>query len=162
MNDRDARLQEVARIAVALQAQTGCPAQLLIAQWAVESQWGAKPAGHANYFGIKKAVRHEMCCTVTTHEVIHGVSKTMDLEFADYPSLADSCKDYAWLITQGSPYKEAWAKYQTTRDLHALIAAVAGTYATDPHYATMVSLIACQKNVADAIVAARQEASHAG
>ena len=31
MNDRDARLQEVARIAIALEAQTGCPAQLLIA-----------------------------------------------------------------------------------------------------------------------------------
>ena len=99
MDDRDARLQEVARIAVALEAQTGCPAQLMIAQWAVESQWGAKPAGHANYFGIKKAARHEMCCTVTTREVIHGESKMMDLEFADYPSLADSCEDYAWLIT---------------------------------------------------------------
>ena len=161
MDDRDARLQGIARIAVALQAQTGCPAQLMIAQWAVESQWGAKPAGKANYFGIKKAARHDMCCTVTTREVIHGVSKVMDLEFADYPSLADSCKDFAWLITQGSPYKDAWAKYQATRDLHALIVAVAGTYATDPHYATMVSLIAAQENVAAAIVAAGQEASHA-
>jgi len=112
MDDRNARLQEVARIAVALQAQTGCPAQLMIAQWAVESQWGAKPAGHANYFGIKMAERHKLCCTVTTREVIHGESKMMDLSFADYPSLADSCKDYVWLITQGGPYKAAWAKYR--------------------------------------------------
>ena len=160
MDDRNARLQEVARIAVALQAQTGCPAQLMIAQWAVESQWGAKPAGHANYFGIKMAERHKLCCTVTTREVIHGESKMMDLSFADYPSLADSCKDYAWLITQGGPYKAAWSKYHAGHDLHGLIAAVAGTYATDPHYATMVSLIACQENVGQAIVAARQEANH--
>ncbi len=158
--DRESRLQEVAHIAVALEVQTGCPAQLLIAQWAVESQWGAKPAGHANYFGIKKAARHAMCCTVATREVLHGESKMMDLEFADYPSLADSCQDYAWLITQGGPYKAAWAKYQTTRDLHALIAAVAGTYATDPQYAALVSLIADQTNVAQAIAAARQETSH--
>jgi flagellar protein FlgJ len=160
MDDRDARLQEVARIAVALQSQTGCPAQLMIGQWAVESKWGAKPVGHANYFGIKKAARHAMCCTVTTHEVGHGQSVAIDLDFADYPSLADSCEDFAWLITQGAPYKAAWSRYQTTRDLHGLIAVVAGTYATDPHYASMVSLIACQENVADAIVAAREEASH--
>ena len=36
---------EVARIAVALEQQTGCPAQLMIAQWAVESRWGATPVG---------------------------------------------------------------------------------------------------------------------
>ncbi len=156
MDDREARLHEVARVAVALEAQTGCPAQLMIAQWAVESNWGAKPVGHANYFGVKMAERHKLCCRVTTREVIDGQSKLMDLDFADYLSLADSCKDYAWLITQGAPYRAAWQKYQTTHDLHALIAAVAGTYATDPHYATMVSLIAGQTNVAQAVGAARQ------
>ena len=54
MDSREERLQQIAKIAVALEAQTGCPAQMLIAQWAVESQWGAKPVGHANYFGVKK------------------------------------------------------------------------------------------------------------
>jgi hypothetical protein len=35
-------LNEVAlRIAVRLQQETGCPAQLVIAQWAIESAWGA-------------------------------------------------------------------------------------------------------------------------
>jgi len=55
MDDRQARLQQVAHIAVALEAQTGCPAPLMIAQWALESKWGAKPAGNANFFGIKKS-----------------------------------------------------------------------------------------------------------
>ena len=72
MDDRQSRLSEVARIAVALEAQTGCPAQLMIAQWALESKWGAKPVGHANYFGVKMAPRHKLCCTVTTHEVVDG------------------------------------------------------------------------------------------
>jgi flagellum-specific peptidoglycan hydrolase FlgJ len=67
----------------------------------------------------------------------------------------------AWLITQGSPYKDASAKYQATHNVHGLIAAVAGTYATDPRYASMVSQIASQGNVAQAISTARQEASHA-
>ena len=29
----------------------------LIAQWAIESTWGEKPVGHANYFGFKRASR---------------------------------------------------------------------------------------------------------
>ena len=161
MEDREQRLKEVAAIAVALEAQTGCPAQLLIAQWALESEWGAKPAGHANYFGIKKNSRHEQCCTVTTREVVGGKSIVQDLQFADYDSLDDSCKDYAWLITQGAPYHQAWEHYQKDRDLHALIEAVAAKYATDPQYAFLAATIAGQSNVAQAIAAARQEVPNA-
>jgi flagellum-specific peptidoglycan hydrolase FlgJ len=157
MEDRELRLKEVARIAVSLEAQTGCPAALLIAQWALESKWGAKPAGHANYFGIKAAARHEMCCIETTREVINGKSVVQELQFADYESLEASCHDYAWLITHGAPYHAAWGRYQGDKDLHALIAAVAGTYATDPNYAHLAAAIAGQTNVVQAIAEARQE-----
>ncbi len=106
----ETRLNEVARIAVRLEQQTGCPAQLLIAQWAIESKWGEKPVGHANYFGVKRAARHTQWCTVDNargrERKVHRVE---NLEFADYDSLADSCRDYAWLITQGAPYHAAWA-----------------------------------------------------
>lgn len=159
MEDREARLKEVARIAIAIEAQTGCPAQLLIAQWALESQWGAKPAGDCNYFGMKAASRHERTCAVTTREVIRGKSVVQDLKFADYDSLEDSCRDYAWLITQGAPYRTAWERYQNDHDLHSLIAAVAGKYATDPNYMHLATAIAGQTNVAQAIAAVRQEAT---
>ena len=161
MDDRQERLNQVAQIAVALEAQTGCPAALLIAQWALESKWGAKPAGAANYFGIKKADRHEKRCTITTREVVNGKSVVQDLDFADYDSLADSCRDYAWLITQGAPYHQAWEQYLEDRNLHALIEAVAGKYATDPQYAFLAATIAGQSNVAQAIAAARQEVANA-
>ena len=156
-NTRDQRLAEVARIAARLEAESGCPAQLLIAQWALESKWGEKPAGKANYFGIKKASRHQQCCTVTTREVVGGKSVVQKLQFADYDSLDESCRDYAWLITHGAPYRAAWQRYQKDRDLHALIAAVAGVYATDPQYARLAGEIACQTNVAAAISTAREE-----
>jgi flagellum-specific peptidoglycan hydrolase FlgJ len=159
MEDREQRLKQVARIAVALEAQNGCPAQLLTAQWALESEWGAKPAGHANYFGIKKADRHKLCCTVTTREVVNGKSVIQDLQFADYDSLDDSCRDYAWMITNGAPYHAAWVRYQADRDFHALIAAVAQVYATDPGYAHLAAAIAGQTNVTQAIAEARQEES---
>jgi len=72
-------------------------------------------------------------------------------------SLEDSCRDYAWLITQGAPYRVAWQAYQTSHDLHALIAALAGAYATDPNYARLATAIAGQSNVTQAVAAARQE-----
>ena len=159
MEDREQRLKEVAAIAVALEAQTGCPAQLLIAQWAVESEWGAKPAGNDNFFGMKKSDRHKLCCTVATREVVNGKSTVQDLQFADYDSLEDSCRDYAWLITNGAPYHAAWQQYLNDRDLHTLIAAVARVYATDPDYARLTAAIASQENVAQAIAEARLEVS---
>ena len=157
MEDREQRLKEVAAIAVALEKEAGCPAQLLIAQWAIESQWGEKPVGHANYFGVKKAVRHTQCCTVTTHEFVNGKSVVESLEFADYDSLADSCRDYAWLITNGAPYQAAWEQYQQGRNLSTLIASVARVYATDPGYTHLAEAIAVQANVTRAIAAASQE-----
>ncbi len=157
METLETRLNEVARIAVRLEQETGCPAQLMIAQWAIESAWGTKPVGHANYFGIKKADRHTKCCTVTTHEVINGKPVVENLEFADYDSLEDSCRDYAWLITCGAPYHTAWARYQQDHDLQALIAAVAHLYATDPAYAGLVSAIAEQSNVVQAITEATSQ-----
>src|SRR5206468_1336859 len=117
-----------------IESETGCPAQEIVAQWATESQWGGKPCGQSNYFGIKRAARHKKFCTVMTREVINGKSQMMPLEFADYDSLEDSCRDFAWLITHGSPYAKAWAQYQTDKDVRGLIRGIAHTYATDPHY----------------------------
>jgi len=114
---------------------------------------GRKAVGHANYFGVKRAARHTRWCTVATREVVNGKSVIENLEFADYDSLADSCRDYAWLITQGTPYHAAWARYQTDRGLHTLIVAVAATYATDPNYARLCTTIAGQANLALAIKA---------
>jgi len=156
METLETRLNEVARIAFRIEQETGCPAQLLIAQWAIESKWGEKPVGHANYFGIKRAARHTQWCTVTTREVVNGKSIIENLEFADYDSLEDSCRDYAWLITNGTPYRNPWEQYQKARDLPALIAGVACVYATDPNYLHLATVIADQTNVKLAIVQAAQ------
>ncbi|MCC6366860.1 MAG: glucosaminidase domain-containing protein [Bryobacterales bacterium] len=106
-NDRYKRLAQVAQIAMRLEAETAIPARMLVAQWAIESQWGAKPTGNANYFGIKRAKRHQKFTTVETREVINGEDVVCKCEFADYGSLEESCRDYAWLITHGAPYRAA-------------------------------------------------------
>lgn len=127
------------------------------AQWAIESAWGEKPVGHANYFGIKRAARHTLSCMVATREVVNGKSVIERLEFADYDSLEDSCRDYAWLITTGAPYHAAWEQYQKDLDLKGLLAAVARVYATDPTYARLATAIAIQANVERAIAEALPE-----
>ena len=154
MENLETRLNEVARIAVRLEQQTACPAQLLIAQWAIESKWGEKPVGHANYFGVKRAARHTQWCTVATREVVNGKSVIENLEFADYHSLDASCQDYTWLITHGTPYREAWQQYQRDKNPAALIRAVARVYATAPRYAELAEEIATQSNVLQAIARA--------
>lgn len=180
MQDLQSRLAEVCRIAVSLERDTGVPPEEMVAQWAVESQWGAHPAGEHNYFGIKKAARHVKCCVVTTREVFTRaqldhwndthpsrparliaqmadgrLNVALDDEFADYDSLEDSCREFAWLISNGAPYHTAWEHYQQDRDLGALIAGVARVYATDPSYAHLVTTIAGQENVAQCISKAR-------
>jgi flagellum-specific peptidoglycan hydrolase FlgJ len=116
---------------VALEVQTGCPAQMMVAQWAVESRWGAKPVGNANYFGIKANSRDPKSCMVETDEVVDGKTVEERLAFADYDSLADSARDYALLITEGEPYQAAWQCYLKMHDLNALITAVSARYATN-------------------------------
>jgi flagellum-specific peptidoglycan hydrolase FlgJ len=154
--DLQARLDQVAAIAVSLQDETGLPAEETIAQWAIESQWGAKPAGQHNYFGIKRAGRHTKFCTVETREVVAGRSIMCHLEFADYDSLEDSCRDFAWLITHGAPYAKAWASFKGPGGgLQTLISSVALVYATDPNYARLAVTIAMQSNVECAIAKAR-------
>lgn len=154
--DRQTRLTEVAGIAVAIEASTGCPASMLVAQWAVESRWGAKPAGQANYFGMKENSRDPNSCAEETKEFVDGKLVEEELLFADYVSLADSARDYALLITKGEPYHAAWEQYSKDRDLGALIVAVAAKYATDPGYGALVGLIARQANVTRALALARQ------
>ena len=79
---------------------------------------------------------------MTTREVINGKSVIENIEFTDYDTLEDCCRDYAWLITNGSPYRAAWVRYQRDRDLQPLLAAVSRVYATDPGYARLVATIA--------------------
>jgi flagellum-specific peptidoglycan hydrolase FlgJ len=78
----------------------------------------------------------------------------IDDQFADYDSLDASCQDYAWLITEGDPYSQAWRQYQRDRILAELIGAVARIYGTAPAYAALAEKIVAQSNVLAAIVRA--------
>ena len=97
-----------------------------------------------------------MCCTVTTREVING--KSVDAWTWSSPiTLARGFLPGLCVAHHAGQRRTsaAWERYQNDHDLHALIAAVAGTYATDPNYARIATLIAGQSNVDNAIREAR-------
>jgi flagellum-specific peptidoglycan hydrolase FlgJ len=182
MNDtgRQERLDAISVIATRLEEQTLVPAKLTVAIWAVESQWGLTPVGRANYFGIKRADRHAMWCFSPTHEIFTQgqidawnrahpdhpcrdvkplasgrFNVVIDDEFADYPSIEDSARDFAWLVSQGPPYRLAFSHYVLDRDFNAYVKAVIvlDHYATSG-YGELALEIAAQSNVNEALMAA--------
>lgn len=155
MLTRDQWLSRMAAAAVRAEAEFGVPAEMAVAQSAIESRWGEKPVGQANYFGIKRAARHTKGASTKTREFIDGKWIEPTLDFADYESLEESVRDYAWLISHGRPYRDAWDRYQATRNARSLALGVARVYATAPEYAELVLRIMDQDNVRQAVAAAR-------
>ena len=120
------------------QARTHIPASSQIAQWAVESAWGAKAPGN-NPFGIK-ARPGEPCTTFITHEVIHGERCEVVAAFRAFASIDEAFDAHADLLATKPAYAKARAKLP---DTDAFCDALTGVYATDPHYgATLKSVIA--------------------
>ncbi len=177
--ERQERLDEVCKVAVVVANDTRVPALSIVAQWAVESLWGATPCGK-NYFGIKRASRHRKFVTKSTTEwftaaqienwaahrgslvktgernAIGHFKVLLQDEFADYESLEESVRDYAWLVSNGKPYAAAWAAYLAKRDVGAFIDGIAVAYSTSAAYSALVKQIAGQDNVRLAISKARE------
>ena len=179
---RKARVDQLARIAVRLCAPINFPPQVLIAQWAIESQWGQKYVGTWNGFGIKRAKRHAMYTTVQTHEDLtpaqferwkqehtdRALRAVVEYEregklhvaipddFADYATLEEACADYLWTITHVSHYAAAWKSFQETGNVPDLISGIVkGGYATGHGYIDLAQQIAAQPSVLGAIEGAQ-------
>lgn len=114
-------------------AYPSCLASLSLAQWAVESAWGANSPGN-NPFGIKHMTGFPDQ-VFHTHEVIHGQRVAVDCTFAAFPSIADAFTAHAALIATRPQYAPAIAKLP---DVAAYVTALAHVYATDPNYAHLI------------------------
>lgn len=175
-------LAEIAPLAVDAEERTGVPARMTVAQACAESDWGVKPIGTANYFGIKKAKRHHGEVLKVTHEEMTEVQAAKwlrdnpgrqlaiiehlpsgrikvrgQMAFADFTSLREAIEDYCWLITNGEPYRKCWTFFLHHNNVDSLIGCVAHVYATAGAYAKLVTDISKQRNVTWAIAAARAE-----
>lgn len=117
-------------------------AQLVAAQWALESGYGKHTSGRNNYFGLKGAGTTRM-----TTEYVNGARVHIEADFLDFPDLG-ACVRY--LVTRW--YKD-WDKYEGVDRAPTLEAAakelVKQGYATDPAYAEKLLRI-CDENGAKA------------
>ncbi len=132
-------MQTLAAPAQAASATTGVPAELILAQAALETGWGRHEiptrngSNSHNLFGIKAGSHWKGETTdIVTHEYINGRRTQVVDTFRVYDSFEHAFTDYASLIGNNPRYAgviQAPTAEQAARELQR------GGYATDPRYA---------------------------
>lgn len=135
-----------AAAAARVSADSGIPADFMLAQAAHETGWGRREirgrdgSNSYNLFGIKAGPGwNGPSVTITTTEVIDGEPRKVQAQFRAYGSYEESFRDYARLI--GSSPRYAAAR-RATDDPSAFARELqrAG-YATDPDYAAKLTRV---------------------
>lgn len=135
-----------AHAAAQVSAESGIPADFMLAQAAHETGWGRREirgrdgSNSYNLFGIKAGPGWSgPSVTITTTEVIDGTPRKVQAQFRAYGSYEESFRDYARLIGTSPRYAAA---RRATDDPSAFARELqrAG-YATDPDYATKLARV---------------------
>lgn len=177
-----ARLRAFARAAVAAERKHLYPAEVIVALWSGESDWGEDLTGLNNPFGITRAKRHQSASFVRTTEYLTnaqikalpererasitsklptekpGVFKIrLSRAFADFLTLEDAIADKVGIITGVPRYQPAWQAWQQSRDWRALLVGIADAgYATSPGYKRLLLALSRMREIHQAIAEARQ------
>ena len=129
---------EIIEAALASRKRWGIPPSITLAQWIVESAWGAAmPPDSNNPFGIK-ALDDQPAVESETWEVVEGKSVTVKARFRQFASLADAFEMHGKLLSTASPYRAAMG---VAKDPDQFADALTGIYATDPHYGTTLKWV---------------------
>ena len=139
-------VQQHSAAAEAASAETGIPAQFMLAQAALETGWGKREivgqdgtASH-NLFGIKAGAKWTgPTVDVTTTEYLGGAPRKMVQKFRAYASEAESFADYARLMKDSPRYAGVVAAGADAKGF-AQGLQMAG-YATDPAYADKLAKV---------------------
>lgn len=132
-------MDKLAMPAQAASRASGVPAELILAQAALETGWGrheipTHQGGNShNLFGIKAGSHWRGETTdIVTHEYINGQRTRVVDTFRVYDSFEHALTDYANLIGNNPRYTEVVQAANAEQAAHAL---QRGGYATDPRYA---------------------------
>jgi hypothetical protein len=129
---------EIIEAAKASLRRWGIPASITLAQWIVESAWGAAmPPDSNNPFGIK-ALEGQPAVESETREVIDGKVVTMVARFRRFASMSEAFDLHGKLLARGSPYRAAM---EVVKDPDRFADALTGVYATDPQYGTTLKWV---------------------
>jgi hypothetical protein len=138
--------QPVLAAAEASQQRWQVPAPITLAQWALESAWGAAmPPGSNNPFGIK-AVGDQPAVPSQTHEVVNGETITVTVNFRVFPSVTEAFDEHGRLIASNPVYKPAMRQKDNP---DAFADALTGVYATDPDYGSKLKWLIQNYNLAN-------------
>ena len=139
---REEFLNEARRAAEASSAKSKLPADVTVAQAALESRWGESILSREanNYFGIKAHGSHE-AYEIETREVVNGREITVTARFAKYADMQECFEDRDRMITTSAIYAGAKA---AVGDVERFVRELAKHWATDPKYAEKL-LRMCQQ-----------------
>ncbi|MBP0491774.1 glycoside hydrolase family 73 protein [Pararoseomonas indoligenes] len=122
---------DVLQAATASQTRWRVPTSITLAQWAVESAWGASmPPDSNNPFGIK-AVGSQPAVESNTREVVNGADQFIRAKFRRFDNLAEAFDHHGRLLATSPVYT---ASMRFTHDPEAFADSLTGVYATDPKY----------------------------
>ncbi len=157
-------VRELAPQASVIAKQLGLSVRTVLAQAALETQWGKHMPKHPdgkssfNLFGIKASNSWGgEKVNVPTLEYEDGVAVRKQAQFRSYKSPADSLADFAELIINNPRYAQARGHGDDALGYaHAL---VDGGYATDPSYASKIASIANSPMMRQALDALKKTVS---
>lgn len=122
---------DVIDAAIASRLHWNVPVSVTLAQWVVESAWGAAtPLASNNPFGIK-ATADQPAVESPTREVIDGQSVTVTARFRKFASLTEAFDQHGKLLATNAVYRTAMGQAQNP---DAFADALTSVYATDPQY----------------------------
>jgi flagellar protein FlgJ len=144
---QDSFISEVWPAAQRAGQQLGVAPHNLVAQAALETNWGTRVPqdahGHSsnNLFGIKASGQWSgSSVSAITREYENGTAISTNGQFRSYDSTEQSFQDYVSMLRSSPRYTAA---LNTGSNTHAFAAALQrGGYATDPDYASKISAIA--------------------
>ncbi len=125
----------VRALADSVQEDYGVPAPIILAQWALESNFGQADLGANNYFGHKCSVGRKYgdatsCVTAWTNEYRNGRLIRVRARFARYSSIAQCFDAQGRFLTMARAFRGL--KFIKRLDVYA--ETLGEHYATDPDY----------------------------
>jgi len=123
--------------AQSIQRKYNVPAGVVLAQSALESNWGRAVVGNA-FFGVKGQAASGASATFTTHEVINGKAIKINDTFRAYGSFEDAAEDYAKMLRTTPRFRSCFLYANSSQFAVAL---ARNGYATDPGYSAKLNAI---------------------
>jgi len=146
-NDAADFVTRLAPFASKVAQQLGVSVRAVLAQAALETQWGKHMPAHAdgsssnNLFGMKAGRSWDGASVkVPTLEFQDGVAVQKQAQFRSYESPAQSFEDYAQLVGGNPRYAQALGKGDDVAGFARGL--IDGGYATDPTYVAKITTIA--------------------